>query len=212
MASRVGEIFEDEALVTLVKNKLPLLFRIAELECSRAGKIGMEVGIVRERILAGLLIYKFGEDNVETQIPTTESEVDVKVFGQPVSIKTATGEIGGMKAVWTVDAEKALEFARVYNPLCDVLYAHIKWNYTADRPGGLFFIPLETQRRAITQLGKENYLRLPKQGTNPRGVDLSREAVRLLLNDTDTKCIPIEWKRPEMTYDPYKRGVDYWRE
>jgi len=44
MSSRLIEIFEDTKLVDRIKNKLPYLFQLAELESSRAGKIGMEVG------------------------------------------------------------------------------------------------------------------------------------------------------------------------
>jgi hypothetical protein len=62
--SRIIEIFEDEVLRERIRNKLPHLFSIAELESSRAGKIGMEVGSIREKILIALLIYKFGERNV----------------------------------------------------------------------------------------------------------------------------------------------------
>ena len=83
MNSKAIEIFEDKVLVERIKNKLPHLFSIAELESSRAGKIGMEVGSTREKILVALLIYKFGGRNVETQIPITETEVDVRLYGQP---------------------------------------------------------------------------------------------------------------------------------
>jgi len=69
MSSRLIEIFEDTKLVNRIKNKLPYLFQLAELESSRAGKIGMEVGSLREKIIIALLIYKFGEANVETNIP-----------------------------------------------------------------------------------------------------------------------------------------------
>ena len=69
MSSRLIEIFEDTKLVNRIKNKLPYLFQLAELESSRAGKIGMEVGSLREKIIVALLIYKFGEANVETNIP-----------------------------------------------------------------------------------------------------------------------------------------------
>lgn len=96
MASRLVEIFEDEKLIRKIKERLPYLFQIAEVESSRARKVGMEVGSMRERILIALLIYKFGEENVETEIPITEPEVDVKLFGYPVSIKTITGT-GGVK-------------------------------------------------------------------------------------------------------------------
>jgi hypothetical protein len=64
VSSKVIEIFEDEVLRERIRNKLPHLFSIAELESSRAGKIGMEVGSIREKILIALLIYKFGERNV----------------------------------------------------------------------------------------------------------------------------------------------------
>jgi hypothetical protein len=85
MASRLAELFQDKQLVEKTKRRLPHLFQIGDLECSMAGKIGMEVGSVRERIIVALLIYKFGEANVETEIPITEPEVDAKLFGEPVS-------------------------------------------------------------------------------------------------------------------------------
>jgi len=61
MIEQVRELFSDAKLVGRIKQKLPQLFHLAELESSRAGKIGMEVGTIRERIIAALLIYKFGE-------------------------------------------------------------------------------------------------------------------------------------------------------
>lgn len=105
MSSRLKEIFEDEKLVNRIKTRLPYLFQLAELESSRAGSIGMEVGSLRERIIVALLIYKFGEANVETEIPITEPVVDVRLFGESVSIKTITGKgFGGVKLIWTVEA------------------------------------------------------------------------------------------------------------
>jgi len=54
-----------------------------------------------------LLIYRFGEENVDTEIPTTEPETDVKLFGKLISIKTITGkDLTGVKLIWTVEAEK----------------------------------------------------------------------------------------------------------
>ena len=44
MPSRLGEIFKDRKIVEKIKKRLPYLFQLAELESSRAGKIGMEVG------------------------------------------------------------------------------------------------------------------------------------------------------------------------
>ncbi|MCX6009886.1 MAG: ThaI family type II restriction endonuclease [Chloroflexi bacterium] len=44
MSNRLIEIFEDERLAEKIKSRLPYLFQLAELEASRAGKIGMQVG------------------------------------------------------------------------------------------------------------------------------------------------------------------------
>jgi len=217
MNSKAVEIFHDEVLRERIKNKLPHLFSIAELESSRAGKIGMEVGSTREKILIALLIYKFGERNVETQIPITEPEVDVKLFGDPLSIKTITGN-GGVKVIWTVDAPKALEFFESYNPSYEILLAQIKWDLKeADikkgiHPGGLFLISGGVQKRVLDRIGKKEYLKLPKVGTNPRGVEISKDGLMMLLQERDTKCIEIDWRHSEMEYNPYKRWVDYWKE
>ncbi len=68
MPDRLAEAFTDEKLVDRIKTRLPYLFQLAELESSRAGKIGMEVGSLRERIIIALFIYKFGEANVKIEI------------------------------------------------------------------------------------------------------------------------------------------------
>ena len=101
------KLFEDKEIVRKIKERLPHLFQLAELESQRAGKLGMEVGSVRERIIVALLVYKFGEANVETEIPITEPEVDAKLFGHPISIKTIIGkDLGGIKMIWTDDTQK----------------------------------------------------------------------------------------------------------
>src|SRR4030043_60946 len=142
MAGKLTEIFTDKKLIEKIKKRLPYLFQLAELESSRAGKTGMEVGSVRERIIVALLIYKFGEANVETEIPITEPEVDAKLYGLPISIKTITGKrFSGVKVIWTVDAPKAREFLENYYPTCDILLVQINWN----NGGGFYYIPIQVQ-------------------------------------------------------------------
>ena len=51
MNEHLAEFFQEEKFISLVQNALPYLFRIAELESMRSGKIGMEVGTLRERVL-----------------------------------------------------------------------------------------------------------------------------------------------------------------
>jgi len=59
LTSHLIELFEDETLTDKIKRRLPYLYQIAELESSRAGKIGMQVGSLRENIIVALLIYKY---------------------------------------------------------------------------------------------------------------------------------------------------------
>ncbi len=209
MPNRLIEIFEDESLVYRIRTRLPYLFQLAELESSRAGKIGMEVGSLRERIIIALIIYKFGESNVETEIPITMPEVDVRLYAEPVSIKTITGKrFGGVKLIWTVDAQKAKEFRETYYPHCDILLIQIDWGGI----GGFYYIPLRVQKNLFNKVEREGYIKLPKPGTNPRGVEITKEALSSLVEDKSSKVIKIPWQRKEIDYHPYKRWVDYWRE
>jgi len=209
LSKRLTEIFEDEKLVEKIKRRLSYLFQIAELESSRAGKIGMEVGSVRERIIVALLIYKFGEINVETKIPITEPEVDAKLFGEPVSIKTIAGKsFSGVKLIWTVDAQKAKWFQDNYSPHCDILLVQINW----DSIGGFYYIPLEVQTRLFDRMGRLNYIKLPKPGTNPRGVEITKEALSNLIADKESKRIVINWQKTKIKFNPFKRWIDLWKE
>jgi len=203
------EVFEDEELKARIQRKLPYLFNIAELESSRAGKIGMQVGSLRENVIIALLIYKFGEQNVETEIPITEPEVDVRLFDQPVSIKTMTGKgFSGVKLIWTVDAQKAQQFRQNYYPRCDTLFVQVNWG----SKGGLYYLPLEVQRKVFNALGRAAYIKLPKPGTNPRGVEITKEALEAVVTDKESKATEIYWQRTKIDYDPYQRWVDHWRE
>ena len=190
MNSRLPELFEDQVLREKIRTKLPHLFSIAEIESSRGGRVGMEVGSMRERVLIALLVYTFGKENVETEISIHTPEVDVRVFDYPVSIKTVTGT-SGVKVIWTVDAQKAWEFFDSYVPSCDILLTQIKWNAT----GGLFLIPMGVQQETLSKIGRERYLKLPPRGTNPRGVEISREGLTTLLQHRTAKRIEILWER-----------------
>jgi len=209
MASRAIEIFEDGVVIEKIKKRLPYLFQLAELESSRAGKAGMEVGSVRERIIVALLIYKFGEENIETQIPITMPEIDAKLFGEPISIKTITGkDFGGVKLIWTVDAKKANEFRENYYPHCDILLVQINWGNSS----GFYYVPLEAQIKLFGKIGRKQYIKLPKAGTNPRGIEITREALSSLVKDSASKYIIIDWRRSKIDFNSYKRWVDFWKE
>ena len=209
MEKNLLELFTDEIIVDKIKSRLPKLFQIAELESSRAGKIGMEVGSLREKIIIALLIYKFGEAILETNIPITEAEIDVILFDNPISIKTITGKNpNGIKLIWTVDADSAIRFSKSYIPGCDMLLVNIVWK----GEGNFYYIPVGVQYEVFKKLGNERYIKLPKAGTNPRGVEMSKEAIMELTNHQLTKKIPIHWEKSDIEYHSYNRWVELWSE
>ena len=209
MKNYLLEIFEDAKLIEKIKRRLPYLFQLAELESSKAGKVGMEVGSLRERIIVALLIYKFGEENVETEISITEPEIDVKLYGSPISIKTITGkELNGFKLSWTVDPEKAKEFQDIYYPKCDIILVHINWNSL----GGFYYIPMSVQEKIFKEIGSENYIKLPKKGTNPRGIEITKVALSKLIADDNSRKIEISWAKQSLKFNVFTRWVDLWRE
>jgi len=170
----------------------------------------MEIGSARERIIIALLIYKFGEENIKTDIAITKSETDVIVFDEPISIKTVTNKkVVGVKLIWTVDAQKALEFIDDYSPKCDILFVHINWG----GKGAMYLLSKEGQQEILAQYGKEFYFKLPKQGTNPRGVEITNEAINKLVEHSTTKKVEIDWHRDEtIKYNSYDRWVEHWKE
>lgn len=210
MAKEIYKLFSEALLTNKIKEKLPFLFQLAEIDNSRDGKLGMEIGSARERIVIALLIYKFGEKNVKTDIAITESEVDVIVFDEPISIKTVTNRnIVGVKLIWTVDAQKAFAFINNYSPECDILFVHINWA----GKGGMYLLSKEGQKEILKKHGKAFYFKLPKAGTNPRGVEITNEAINKLVEHSTTKKIEIDWSRDEtLEYNSYARWVDLWKE
>lgn len=212
MSSIYDKLFDDNLIVKRVKNKLSHLFQLAELESSRNGKIGMEIGSVRERILISLLMYKFGIDIVDPNIPITAPEIDVIVDNTPLSIKTTTTTTekwSPIKLIWTVDHQKALEFKNTYTPSCDMMVAKIRWNNI----GKLLLFSKEAQCQVLNELGRDQYIRLPKENTNSRGVVITEEALSLLERHKDTRCIEVNFNREKMDYrEVYTKWLDAWRE
>ncbi|MGC8891246.1 MAG: ThaI family type II restriction endonuclease [Candidatus Saccharicenans sp.] len=55
-------------------------------------------------------------------------------------------------------------------------------------------------------------MKLPKPGTNPRGVEISKEALISLIKLDHSNSIPIYWQKSEININPYKRWVELWKE
>ena len=210
MTRKIKDIFTNKILIKEIQEKLPRLFQLAEIDNSRDGKLGMEVGSARERIVIAMLIYVFGEENIDTNIPITKKETDVIIFDEPISIKTFTNKkVVGVKLIWSVDAEKALYFKTKYLPECDILLVHINWNFK----GALYLIPKEAQLEVLNTIGRDKYFKLPVAGTNSRGVEITNIAINELVINKLSKKIEIDWVRNEgVEYNQYDRWVELWKE
>lgn len=207
----INKIFNDEGTISKIKAKLPYLFQLAEVDCSRDWKLWMEIWSARERILVALLIHLFWTNNVNTEIPITENEIDVEVYNIPLSIKTATGRnITWFKLIWTSDNEKVVEFIENYTPSCDILYAHINRDTLS---WWLYLLRKEWQLDIFNEMWNDLYLKKPTPGTNSRWVEISKEALNKVILHETTKKIPITWRRNEnINYNAYDRRVDLWNE
>lgn len=212
MDKNLKNLFTDNEIVAKIQAKFPILFHMAEEETKRDGRIGMEVGSLRERIVVSLLSYYFGEHRVNTHVPTTEAEKDVILDNNPISIKTITSKanynFGGVKVSWTVDAKKAREFADNYAPTCDILFVHISWGNF----GAFYYIPKIVQLEVLSSLGNLSYIKLPKEGTNPRGVEFSNAALRLLCENKETFKLDIDWEKPDIKVDVYQKWIELWQQ
>ena len=202
-----NDLFKDQNTVSKIKSKLPYLFQLAEQENSRNGKLGMEIGSARERILIAMLMSKYGKDAVDIDLPITYKEVDVLVNGLPISIKTITSStLNGVKLIWTVDAKKAIEFVNNYKPECGIMLTQINWGST----GYLYYFTTKSQAEVLSRLGKDKYFKLPKAGTNPRGVEISKEALNLLVSREDTGTVIIPFERQDIEYNQYEKWLELW--
>ncbi len=53
-------------------------------------------------------------------------------------------------------------------------------------------------------------MKLPKENTNPRGVEITGEAMRALVRHRNTLSIPINWRKDAVEFNPYNRWVEMW--
>lgn len=199
-----SNVFNKKEII-YIQNKFPLLFQKAEAECTRGGKIGMEVGIIREQIISSFLRKKFGEKNVNTDIPTTEKVTDVYIKNEPVSIKSFTGKkySANIKIFWMVTGLLSEHFMTTYRPSSDLIIVHVNWRAI----GYFHFIPFKTQTDIFNKIGVENYLKLPNNLSNERGVILSKTAYELLTQDKSTFTIPILWNKQLIYINPIERWI-----
>lgn len=201
---RAKDIFTSVEFQDLIKSKLPKLFEIAEVESTRGGKIGMEVGILRERVLTSFFISKVGEDNVDSDSSATENSKDVQVNGDDISIKTFTGSgYSGVKIFWTSDTESAKRVMDTYTPKFDLIVANINWG---SKKGGVYYIDKQTQQQVMNSVGRDKFLKI-SSGSNNRGITYGTDVLKKLLNHENTLKIEIDWVKTNEKFNIFERWV-----
>lgn len=88
-----------------------------------------------------------------------------------------------------------------------MLLAKIRWNGI----GKLLLFSKESQQKVLSDIGADRYIKLPKENTNARGVEISAEALQILENCKDTRCIDINFTRSKIDYrEVYTKWLDAW--
>lgn len=215
MTSPLSVLFDDPKTVTEIQRKLPKLFWIANQECSRGGKLGQEVGKVREKILAVLVMSKLGKDNVRIDVPTTHPEANLIVKQTPVSVITlsvANSHFSGagVKINWSGNAVPGKRFVDTYTrPKSDILFTIINFSST----GKLLLIPMSVQEEVFQKMGRYSYFRAPSVSEDSRGVEFKPSALLAMTRHKDTRTIDIPWHKavkPVDSFSPYRRWEIMW--
>lgn len=88
-----------------------------------------------------------------------------------------------------------------------MLLTQVNW----DNLGWIYFFSISAQIETLQQLSRQKYIKLPIAGTNPRGVEISAEALNILSNDPSCLKIPVLWHRKKVDYNPYERWLELWQ-
>ena len=89
-----------------------------------------------------------------------------------------------------------------------MIFIQINWK----NGGGFYLIPKEVQLEVLKRIGRQSYIKLPKAGTNPRGVELTGQALQELVQHNQTIGIPINWKKEIIDFKPFKRWIELWEQ
>ena len=199
------ELFTPPHRDRIIKG-LPTFFNVVEKESLHGTKVGMEVGALRKQIIIGLFMHVYGRDAVS--FPEKESpEKAISVNGEPISIKTKTGEgCSGVKVTWTGDWYKEDEFVSSFVPQSHLLFINVHW----EGVGRFFLITKETQKEVFNSLGRDGYFNSPPHGSNSRGIPMSSKAMRRLQEHGDTQVIDIAWERDNTVPAGYEKCRRSW--
>jgi hypothetical protein len=190
----ITSAFNDPDFKKMVQENLPKLFKEARAEAETYSNI-MAVGSHRKKKIIGLLIKFLGSTKVDDVFSTRMSELDIRIDNLEISIKTISNN-NALKITWTTEAKKVAILMKEYIPRYDIILARINWNMKdVYQPSGLFFISKDAQIKILEKLGRDNYIKPPKEGTNAKGMRLTKQAFEELITDDEALHIDVDWKK-----------------
>lgn len=202
---------EEEALELIYTNKnFEKLFNYICVElikdfnniCSTNGKIGMEVGKWREKIMIVCLWDCFGKENVII-VSESKGNIDMYFFGVPMSIKFAdiTKNVTKINATWSIGKtdEQVEENKKEYKPDFTILYCGIRYGQTCN---SIFLIDTKTQNEVFGELGRETYLT-----RGGKGLTIPAKVVKKLIQHQSTKSIVVTYFPDKITN--HNGGLDF---
>lgn len=104
---------------------LPELFRKAEVENRRNGRLGQEIGNVRENIIRAYLQTQLGAVNVIPAGGPNNNLGDVMVGRDYIEVKTTMG-VRGFKVSWAADDDSAARFRQQWKPQVDLILVQVQ--------------------------------------------------------------------------------------
>lgn len=154
---------------------LVALYAQSQIECTRNGKCGMEVGIAREKDQGAILKYFLGNNvnlNLDNKLPE-----DYVVGNSKISAKHSCGKVGtAVKVKWT-SADKSVQEAitEIINAKDDY-YPHVLITYINIRRNiiNVICVTAYNNKYVIKKLKTEAF-NIPKN--NSRGIEYSKKAM-----------------------------------
>lgn len=152
---------------------LQKLYKISEYECKRNGKIGMEIGLHREKDLVSILKMGLG-DKVNENIDKDATE-DVIINGLKFSIKHSMNKYSGVKYKWSSSKESTEDILEGKKEYINMIIV-----YVLQTKVELFVVSADTINK---YLQKSEALKVPKG--NSRGVEFTRSCMKSLIQECE---------------------------
>lgn len=188
----------------IAQRELVSLYADSQQECQRNKKLGMEVGMSREKDLIAIMKEYLG-DEVEFSINNHCCE-DVLVLNQKISIKHCSVKRGKglIKIKWTSDNTQAANYINNVLDNVDEHCHHMIIVYISQPTIEIVGISRTTIANAIKELQQDAFV--SRTGTNNRGIEYSKKMMDRMLQQPyfvitidnvsfNTGMCPIEKRR-----------------